>query len=261
MSDYLERVKQDRPAVGSVRIFWLGQAGFMLQMSSGRTIGIDPYFSDCVRRLLPEEGLGFKRLMPPICAADDFTVDTLLITHEHYDHFDVDSIAALMGNGHTQVYANAPVVSMIQEMGLDTKRAHIMRKNNPIRLDGCTVTPMDCDHGDLAPEALGLMLDFDGLRVYYAGDTSLSPQRLEQAIQAKPEVAILPINGAYGNLDGSEAATLADMLGCSVCIPCHFWTFPKHRGDPQAFLEAMASLAPTCDARLLCQGEHTDIAK
>ncbi len=157
------------------------------------------------------------------------------------------------------MYANAPVVARIEEMGLDASRAHAMQKNSPFSLGVCSVIPMDCDHGDLSPEALGVMLDFGFIRVYYAGDTALSPDRLKTAVAARPEVAILPINGAYGNLDGPEAAELAGILGCRICIPCHFWTFPLHRGDPQSFLEAMPSRAPGCEARLLCQGECTDV--
>lgn len=259
MKDFLADISSKRPENGSVRIIWLGQAGFLIQTSSGYTIGIDPYFSDCVMRLIPQEGQGFKRLSPSLCRAEDITFNALLITHEHNDHFDVDAIAALMANGHTQVYSNSPVVSQIREMGLDTSRVHKMRKNEPFSIGECTVIPVDCDHGDLSPEALGLMLDFGFTRIYFAGDTALSPDRIKQAINAKPEVAILPINGAYGNLNSQDAAELAHMLGCRICIPCHFWTFPRHHGDPQSFLEAMAALAPNCEARLLCQGEHTDI--
>jgi len=257
--DFLSTIKSTKPETGSVRIFWLGQAGFLIQTSAGYTIAIDPYFSDCVMRLIPQEGQGFKRLTPPLCMAEDTAFSALLITHEHNDHFDVDSIEALMANGHTHLYANAPVVNQIQEMGLDVSRVHMMMKSSPFSLDKYKVIPMDCDHGELAPEALGLMFDFGFTRIYFAGDTALSPDRLKQAITAKPEVAILPINGAYGNLNSREAAEYSVMLGCKICIPCHFWTFPLHHGDPQSFLDEMAMLAPNCEARLLCQGEYTDI--
>ena len=259
MTDFLQKISSDKPKTGSIRIFWLGQAGFLIQTPSGYTIGIDPYYSDCVMRLIPEEGQGFKRLNPPLCNPDDIAFDALLITHEHNDHFDVDAITELMSNGHTRVFTNAPVVSQMKDMGLDMSRVQLMRKSVPFSLGECLVTPTDCDHGDLAPEALGLMLDFGFTKVYLAGDTALTPDRLKQAIDAKPEVAILPINGAYGNLDGQEAARLSNMLQAKICIPCHFWTFARHRGDPQTFLEAMAEFSPGCEAKLLCQGESIDI--
>ena len=259
MSNFIQSLRSGKPAPGSIRIFWLGQAGFLIMTPSGFKIGIDPYFSDCVARLIPEEGQGFKRLTPPVCQATEPVFDALLISHEHNDHFDVDSITGMMSHPNTKVYGNAPVISQMSAMGFKPNRMQTLYKGDSVSLGECTITPVDCDHGKLAPEALGLLLDFGFVRVYYAGDTSLSPHRLTEAIKAKPEIAILPINGAYGNLDGVQAAKLAGMLDCKICIPCHFWTFSKHRGDPQSFLEAMASLAPNCVAKLMCHGESFDI--
>lgn len=39
-----------------------------------------------MERLIPEEGLGFKRLMPPPCEAGELDTDVLIISHEHNDH-------------------------------------------------------------------------------------------------------------------------------------------------------------------------------
>lgn len=259
MIGFAESVRNGAPEASKVRVFWLGQAGFLFQTASGHTVAIDPYFSDCVARLLPENGLGFKRLTPPPCEADELALDALLISHEHLDHFDVDSIEALMRNGRTQVYANAPVIGQMRDMGLDMARAHTLRKGEAVALPFVTVTPMDCDHGALAPEALGLMLDFGHVTIYYAGDTALTIPRLQAAIDRRPDVAIVPINGAFGNLDGVQGATLAGLLGCKRCIPCHFWTFPLHHGDPQVFLDAMPTEAPGVEPVLLCQGACIDV--
>ena len=237
-------------------LFWLGQAGFLFKTAAGALIALDPYFSDCVQRLIPEEGLGFKRLTPPLCDADALTFDTLIISHEHNDHFDVDAIADMMKNGRTQVYTNGPSAEQMREMGLDMARVHVLKKNDPVALPGCTLLPVDCDHGALAPEALGCILDFGFTRVYYAGDTALTPERLKEPLRIRPEVAILPINGAFGNLNGVEAAQYAGMLQAKRCIPCHFWTFPLHHGDPQTIIDSIGTLAPDCELTLLCQGDE-----
>ena len=49
---------------------------------------------------------------------------------------------------------------------------------------------------------------------------------------------------------------LAGKLGCKVCVPCHFWTFPLHHGDPQQIIDSIAEKAPDCELKLLCQGEY-----
>lgn len=255
MNDFASRARAYRPPEGGVGVFWLGQAGFLLKAPDGRTIAIDPYFSDCVERLNPSEGLGFKRLTPPPCGAGDIPFDDLLITHEHNDHFDVDAIGEMMQNGRTQVYANAVAAAQMRKMGLDPARVHVLQKGAQVDLGGARLMAVDCDHGSLAPEAVGLLLDFGFVRVYYAGDTALTPARLAAPIAARPEVAILPINGAFGNLDGPQAAAYAGLLGCKALIPCHFWTFPLHHGDPQTLIDALPAAAPGCRLHLMRQGE------
>ena len=206
---FMERVGRTEVKQGEAAIFWLGQAGFLIKTAKGRQIAIDPYFSDCVQRLIPEKGLGFKRLMLPVCEAGEFDLDVLIISHEHNDHFDVDAVRDLV-KGKTAVYTNCLVAEEMERMGS---------------------------------------------RLYYAGDTALTVDRLKVPVEMKPEVAILPINGAFGNLDGAEAAKYAGMLGCRVCIPCHFWTFPLHHGDPQQIIDCIGKEAPECELVLLCQGE------
>lgn len=251
---FMERVEHTTVKQGEAAIFWLGQAGFLIKTASGRQIAIDPYFSDCVQRLIPEEGLGFKRLMPPVCEATELDLDVLLISHEHNDHFDVDAIRDLVKEK-TQVYTNCIVAKEMEGMGFDMTRVHVMKKGQWEELEEFRILPVDCDHGELAPEALGVILDFGFSKLYYAGDTALTVDRLKIPMEMKPEVAILPINGAFGNLDGAEAAKYAGMLKCKVCIPCHFWTFPLHHGDPQQIITSIGEEAPQCELVLLCQGE------
>jgi L-ascorbate 6-phosphate lactonase len=69
------------------------------------------------------------------------------------------------------------------------------------------------------------------------------------------DIVLPPINGAFGNLDGAEAARLAHDARAKVVIPCHFWMFPLHYGSPAEFLEACQEFAPEVKAVLMTQGE------
>lgn len=259
MQQFIDTYRQDRPAAGKVSVFWLGQAGFALKLANGKTVAIDPYLSDYVHRSIPEEGLGYKRLMAAPCTPEELDPDYLLISHEHGDHFDQDSFAAFFKSGKTQVYTNLTASKDMPALGVDMSRVHVLRKNEPVELDGFTLLPVDCNHGELAPEALGFILDFGGYSLYYAGDTSLTPERLAVPLEKKPDYAMLPINGAYGNLNGVEAAEYAGMLKAKAVIPCHFWTFPRHYGSPQDLIEALPEKAPGCELLLLCQGEGVSL--
>lgn len=252
--NFVKLFNETKPAEGQVALFWLGQAGFLIKTASGRTIAIDPYFTDHVRYTLND--IGFKRLTPALCDADDIEFDVLLISHEHGDHLDTEAIGPMMANGKTQVYTNGPSAAEMEKLGMDMNRVHVLKKGEKVDIGECALLPLDCDHGELAPDALGFMLDFGHAKIYYAGDTSLTYERLAVPMEMKPEVAILPINGAFGNLDGYQAAEYAGKLGCKYCVPCHFWTFPLHHGDPQQIIDSIGEKAPDCELKILCQGEY-----
>ena len=250
--NFIKRVKETEVKRGEAAVFWLGQAGFLIKTAEGKQIAIDPYFSDCVLRI--EKLQGFKRIMPPPCEASELDLDILLISHEHNDHFDVDSVRELVKEK-TAVYTNSVVADQMLNMGFARDQVHVLTKGQWEELGELRLLPVDCDHGQLAPEALGFILDFGFGKVYYAGDTALTPERLQVPMEMQPEVAILPVNGAFGNLNGLEASKYAGLLKCKVCIPCHFWTFPLHHGDPQQLIDHIEEDAPGCELALLCQGE------
>jgi L-ascorbate metabolism protein UlaG (beta-lactamase superfamily) len=87
---------QDRPparvAQGGLRVSSIGHASFLIQMHA-RNILIDPVYAE---RASPVSFAGPKRVNAPGIAFDDLPkIDHVLITHNHYDHMDIDTIARL----------------------------------------------------------------------------------------------------------------------------------------------------------------------
>ena len=75
-----------------VVITWLGHSSSLIQMN-GKNILIDPVFS---KRSSPVQWAGPARFTQPTVTADDLPhIDAVLITHDHYDHLDMDTIKAL----------------------------------------------------------------------------------------------------------------------------------------------------------------------
>ena len=46
------------------------------------------------------------------------------------------------------------------------------------------------------------------------------------------DIAILPINGKVGNMNGRDAANLAKDIGAKLVIPCHYDMFEFNTADP-----------------------------
>ena len=249
METFASQVASTRIPENRAGIFFLGQAGFIFKTPAGRLIALDPYLSDCCHR-----HFGFKRLMPYILEPAELDFDILLISHGHYDHFDPDSVPALMENGKTRLIGAKDVKAECDVLGL-TEKLTFIAAGDRVTDGDFTVTAMPCDHGELAPDALGLLIEIGGKRIYSMGDTCYRPDLLTDPALQGLDLLILPINGAFGNLNEEQAARVIATLRPKLASPCHFWNFAEHGGNPGIFQEKMKEIAPDCAYVLMRQGE------
>jgi len=247
---FMERLKAVKICKGSLGIFWLGQAGFLIKTPEGSTIAIDPYLSDCCERLV-----GFKRIMLPVLSLDELDPDYLFVSHEHPDHFDEDLIEKLKGRSQLKILGPVECKKRAMEIGINAAQFTLLEENKPVDFGEFTMLPVKADHGELSPDALGFVFDFGFVKVYFAGDTAYSPDIMKRVLEMRPEIAILPINGEYGNLNSLEAAQLARDIGCKVVVPCHYWTFVEHGSNPLEFKMIMERDLPECKLEFLALGE------
>ncbi len=253
---FSDRIRNLSVASSTVALAWIGQAGFLIKTSSDKIIVIDPCLTDYTyEQNLKTCGLGFKRLAPALFEPDEIRIDWFLASHEHEDHMDMPMMPDVMQNPGVQILCNRPSMELMSDAGLLDEHTTCVSVGDQIDMGDCKLLVTDCDHGTECPEALGFLLDFGFTRVYYSGDTALSPNILHVPLSIKPEVSLLPINGEFGNLGSVEAAKYAGMLESRVCIPHHFFTFAFHGGDPREAIRAFPKYAPNCELALLTPGE------
>ncbi len=255
MESLAKRIAETQVAPGSVAIFWLGQAGFAFKSPGGKVIYADPYLTDYVQRAHPEYGQGFKRVMPKLVEASEVEADAVVSTHFHEDHLDADALPILSRNARIHFFGAPDCRSLYLEAGIPGERFTILHKGETLTLGDVQLTGVDADHGELAPDALGVLFEIGGVRIWQVGDTAYCPERWGEILAQGVDVILPPINGAFGNLNGVEAARLAQAAHAKVAIPCHFWMFAAHFGSPNEFLEACKEHAPSVQPLLMTQGE------
>ena len=151
--------------------------------------------------------------------------DVILVTHEHFDHFDRDTIAALRKDG-TQIIAN-PAVQ--KKLGFGTALAngesHTLAKG--IALDAVPAYNTTPGHTQFHPKGRdnGYVLTIDGLRIYIAGDTEDIP---EMAKLKDIDVAFLPCNQPY-TMTPEQVAKAARTIKPKVLFPYHYSQTPVKR--------------------------------
>lgn len=239
-------------------LFSVGQAGYILKSSNGKLLGIDLYLSDYSER---DEGhIGFKRMLPKILGTKELVFDYLVCTHPHSDHFDYDSAYELMDNGKTVMFASMDCKKLVNALGVDENRVVYVKPGDSHTVDDFTVHFLNCDHGDGAPDAVGVIAEVDGKRVFEAGDTCLRLDRVGEILShGEIDVMIAPINGAYGNLNEEDNARLTAEVKPKLAIPCHYGMFASHFGLPGLYMKYMKELCPEQKYMILTQGEFVKL--
>ncbi len=237
--------------IGRTYLFSVGQAGYIIKSKTGQLLGIDMYLSECVERV--EGHKGFKRLLPRILDPFDLEFDCIIATHSHYDHFDVDSVPQLMSNNKTIMYASLECEQEVNRLYMNDENILYVKPGDIHTCGDFIIEFVSCDHGEGAPDAFGVIINVDGLRIYETGDTCLHLERKDEILKNGPiDVMIAPINGAYGNLNEQDCVDLSCVINPKLTIPCHYGMFASHGGDVGLFYKIMSKKHP--DKKILFMG-------
>ena len=185
----------------NVEITWLKHAGFKLKGS--KIVYIDPY-----------EVPGSQE-----------KADLILVTHDHFDHFDVKSIKNLAKSDTVVVHP--------KECSVKGFKSFSMTENQSANIKGveiAAVAAYNIDKPFHKHGVLGYIVNLDGVRVYHAGDTDRIPEMRRIAV----DIALLPAGGTY-TMDLSEAIKAAQDIRAEVYIPMHYGAIPNTKADPKEF--------------------------
>ena len=242
--------------LGKTHLFSVGQSGYILKSAAGELLAIDLYLSDCVERV--EKDAGFRRLLPKILLPEELKFDVVICTHPHLDHFDIDAVPQMMGNGSTKLLCSVDCKKLIEQSQMEyyNNRITYVKPGDKVSVGNFKISFVDCDHGEGAPDAVGVIVTVDGKKVYEAGDTCL---RLDRVISLPRDLDVLigPINGAYGNMSEEDLPQLAELLTPKTTIPCHYGMTAMHHGDVGKFYEIMKAKKLPCT--MMRQGEGIEL--
>lgn len=252
---------------GSVMTWWLGGTGFVFKTAAGTQIYVDPYFSNCVAAIF-----GVERAFPPPIPAAAARPDLLIATHWHEDHLDPEGIPLVAQHSDTQFLAPPSCISRMAGWMIGRDRMTAFTVGQTHQFKDVKITAVAARHvagipGWETEDAIGLLLDFDGLRVYHSGDTEYDLRLRALAYNQQPPLhtGMLVINGAGGNMNAHEAALLAWQLGLKVVIPMHHQLWKDFTGgeqatlDPQLLADTYRRLGGAGEVKALAVGEGIEL--
>jgi N-acyl-phosphatidylethanolamine-hydrolysing phospholipase D len=237
----LERIA--KPGSG-IQVTWIGHSTFLIQLN-GIAILTDPVFSD---RASPVGFAGPRRYVPPALSLAQLpTIDYVIVSHNHYDHMDLNTIADLAAGPTWLVpLKNAPYlrnVGVKRVIELDWWDRH--------RCGDLLFTATPAQHWS----ARGIFDRCDALwsgwaisnsehAIYFAGDTGYNAVQFKEiGTRLGPfDIGLIPI-GAYEprwfmkdmHVNPHEAVKIHLDTGSKQSFAMHWGTFPltaEPPGDP-----------------------------
>jgi L-ascorbate metabolism protein UlaG (beta-lactamase superfamily) len=217
-------------------ITFVNHATFLIQTGSVAIL-TDPVWSE---RASPFRRIGPKRVRHPgVAFADLPRIDIVLLSHNHYDHLDIATLARLRRRFAPTVLAAAGDGRLIGPLGFP--RMHELDWWDEVRFDDTLkVTFVPAQHFSARglldrSKSLwgGYVIESRGRRVYFGGDSGYSRHFADiKARLGSPDISMLGI-GAYEprwfmqpvHMNPADAVRAHRDLGSRHSIGMHFGTF------------------------------------
>lgn len=217
---------------------WIGHATLLLQVK-GVNILTDPHFSD---RASPVQWAGPRRVVPPGIDMEELPlIDIVVISHDHYDSLDVDTVKKLhsrAGGDQTAFFVPLGLKEWFQRLGINNVRE--MDWWDEQELNGLRIVAAPMQHWSKRTpfsrnEHLwaSWLIIADDFRFYFGGDTGYANHFREAGEKFGPfDLAALPI-GAYEprwfmkdhHINPEEAVQAHKDLQARRSVAMHWGTF------------------------------------
>lgn len=225
------KAKPDR-VQGRLAITWIGHATMLVQL--GRNFVLtDPMFMPTVGQLAK------RRIEPGIYPEHLPFLDAVVISHMHQDHYSPNSlelfekkIGRLLLPENGLLYApNGPYPIRDMTTWQRDTRGAVAITQVPVKHSGWRYA---LDASWMPRGFCGWVLEWDGITVFFGGDTGYDKERFSAVRERFPRIdlALLPIGPveprkfhAPVHMGPREALDAADDLGARVMIPMHYDTF------------------------------------
>ena len=214
----------------------------LLLRLAGYNILTDPVWSNYTS---PIQGIGPCRTRPPGIAWDALPrIDVCLLSHDHYDHFDVPTLCRLEERDHPLFVVPLGLRSLLEYHVEHSVQAEEKDWWESVQLPRLTITLTPARHWskryrtvDSVNRSLWCGFFLRGTEkktpaIYFAGDSARTQwfARIRERLGV-PDVALLPI-GAYKpdwirahHTSPADAVEALHTLGARLGIACHFGTW------------------------------------
>lgn len=219
----------------AMRVTMIGHATLLVQ-TQGLNILTDPIWSE---RASPFASVGLRRVRAPGVRFEDLPkIDLVLVSHNHYDHFDRDTLQKLWERDRPVIVTPLGNATLMRERGI-TAFARDWGGSVGITPE-VAVTVERVQHWSSRAMADrnralwgGFTVTLPGGNLYFAGDCGYDRSAFREAAARGPvRLALLPVGAyeprwfmKYQHADPAEAVAAFRDLGAAHAVGMHWGTF------------------------------------
>lgn len=187
-------------------IIWLGHATF--KIVNKKVIYIDPWK-----------------------VKEKDSADIILVSHSHFDHLSIEDVEKVRGEGGIVVTTSDSASQLSGDVRTLAPGAKI--NIDDILIEGVPSYNIGKDFHPRNNNWLGFIITVNGKRIYYAGDTDVTP---EMKMLTNIDIALLPVGGTY-TMTCKEAADAANAFKPKIAVPYHWGDIVGSKSDAEKFKE------------------------
>lgn len=176
--------------------------------------------------------------------------DIIFITHEHYDHFEPESVAKVKKESTFLVAPESMKKKVLSESGVKSDKCVFYQPGETHELGDIVIETVPA-YNKLKPfhpkgkKWQGYIVEMDNVRYYVSGDTDVN----EDIMSVKCDVALVPIGGHY-TMDKKQAADYIASLKPKAVIPTHYGSIVGKQTDGEDFKSSLVAMAKDIQVEL-----------
>jgi len=173
--------------------------------------------------------------------------DIIVVTHEHYDHFEARFTRDLQRQTNAVVVTTPFVASQLRGIPEDKLRA--MEVGDTLTIGRVRLDAERSDHPGRQPLTF-ILTSEDNLKVYHSSDSRPFPEMKEIGEKYGPDVALCTV-GIAPSTSPRSGAEVAKLVQPKVAIPYH----TDHPRSLEEFAEILGKEAPKIRTKIIKQFE------
>ncbi|MDR0461453.1 MAG: MBL fold metallo-hydrolase [Nitrososphaerota archaeon] len=188
---------QKIPEKNAILFMWFNQYSGILLKTPTKTLAIDP--ADVKLKYLKN-------------------VDTILLTHEHYDHLDTGLVKEAQKTTNCNVIAD-PASAFILKPHIPIDKLQVIRIGNTIKIGEVSIKAAKCNHNARYPNTY-IITSENGVKIYHTADSLPFPEMAKMGIDEKFDLVFCSVGITLG-ASPESGFEIARLTKPPLVVPYH----------------------------------------